>query len=613
VQTQSATLQHLEKQFWGRALKIADLNADGTLELHEFSLLMKAFGTELSKEEVEALYRRADADNSNDVSEEELASYLVGAHKDGELSKLIKRCPVSGAELTPGDDWGNLIYMSLCMDQGSGHTLQGSGDPAAGEAWMLKMSEWAPQSLGGSMSAGEALDPKGDEGNFSRIIVYDRASHRLVEEQISATLVLAMRNMYQSKMGAVMMATGAYNTLALMSQEEGRHMDSPESLKNIPTFLKSFSGEVDVSEALEPIDSFKCFNEFFYRKLKPEARPIAQPKDMDVVVSAADCRLSAFATVDEATRCWIKGRKFSLKGLLADGSKRVKGDASDTLAPEFEGGSMFIFRLAPQDYHRFHLPVSGTIRCIRHVRGKLYTVNPIAVASTYANVFTQNKRAVVIIDSPQFGPVAVVCIGATMVGSIEFTAEEGKAYSKGDELGYFAFGGSTVITVFARGKIAIDEDLLHNSGKSLETLVKMGVRLGCHPESPHLLSPSFNAHTIAELQSQTQHLAPLHQAMAGAHITDSPGATQGGAGGSQRPLSRQATAIPVHRHLGHEASLEQASSSSDEGDEGDDDFDGDMDEDDRVAAAAAAAAAAAHSRSGAAAGPPAAGPAGPGP
>jgi hypothetical protein len=135
---------------------------------------------------------------------------------------------------------------------------QGSGDPAAGEAWMLKMSEWAPQSLGGSMSAGEALDPKGDEGklpiverslnlpslskditavdltwngaaspqlqslaaklvmpalnkcqrlvrssagNFSRIIVYDRASHRLVEEQISATLVLAMRNMYQSKVG----------------------------------------------------------------------------------------------------------------------------------------------------------------------------------------------------------------------------------------------------------------------------------------------------------------------------------------------------------------------------------------------------------------------------
>lgn len=126
---------------------------------------------------------------------------------------------MSGAELTPGDDWGNLIYMSLCMDQGSGHTLQarfvlctahriahthirlayadmkpccqvavmqtqgsdglkstarsarcpilflqGSGDPSAGEAWMLKMSEWAPQSLGGSMSAGEALDPKGDEG-----------------------------------------------------------------------------------------------------------------------------------------------------------------------------------------------------------------------------------------------------------------------------------------------------------------------------------------------------------------------------------------------------------------------------------------------------------------
>ena len=78
------------------------------------------------------------------------------------------------------------------------------------------------------------------------------------------------------------------------------------------------------------------------------------------------------------------------------------------------------------------------------------------------------------------------------------------------------------------------------SGKSLETLVKMGVRLGCHPDSPHLLSPSFNAHTIAELQSQTQHLAPLHQAMAGAHITDSPGATQGALEGHHSMYSMSA-------------------------------------------------------------------------
>lgn len=573
VQTQSATLQHLERQFWGRALKIADLNADGSLELHEFRLLMQAFGTELSTSEIEALYRKADADGSNDVSEEELARCLADAHKDGELSKLIKRCPVSGAELTPGDDWGNLIYMTLCMDQGSGHTLQGNEDPTkAGEAWMLKMSEWAPQSLGGDMSAGEVLDPKGEEGNFSRIIVYDRASHRLVEEQISPTLVLAMRNMYQSRMGAVMMRTGAYSTLTLMSQEEGRHMDSPESVKNIPTFLKSFSGEVDISEALDSLDSFKSFNEFFYRKLKPEARPIAQPKDDDVVVSAADCRLSAFATIDDATRCWIKGRKFSLAGLLADGSKRVRGEGGDALAPEFEGGSMFVFRLAPQDYHRFHFPVSGTIRSIRHVRGKLYTVNPIAVASTYANVFTQNKRAVVTIDSPVFGPVAVICIGATMVGSIVFTAEEGKSYSKGDELGFFAFGGSTVIAVFAKDKIAIDQDILHNSAKSLETLVKMGVRLGCAPNSPHLASPSVNAATIAELQSQTQHLAPLHEAMGDVHIAEPgaaapEGAAEGDAG--KRKLKRQATAIPVNRHLETTFSMEQSTSSSDDADDTD--------------------------------------------
>jgi len=539
VQTQSATLHHLERQFWGRALSIADLDANGTLELHEFKILMQSFGTELGEAELEALYAKADVDGSDDVNEQELAECLAQSHQDGELSKLIKRCPVSGAELVPGDDWGNLIYLSLVMDQGSGHTLQ-DADPGPGETWMLKMSEWAPQSLGGSMAAGGSMAPMGEDGNASRIIVYDRASHRLVEEQISPTLVLAMRNMYQSKMGFMAMRAGTYSSLTLMSKEEGRHMDSPDSVKNIPNFLKTFSGEVDISEAAEPLDSFKTFNQFFYRKLKPSARPIAMASSPDVAVSAADCRLSAFATVTDATRCWIKGRKFSLRGLLADDTKVGKSDGQQ-LAKEFEGGSMLIFRLAPQDYHRFHLPVGGTIRSIRHVRGKLLTVNPIAVASTYANVFTQNKRAVVVVDSPDFGPVAIICIGATMVGSIVFTGEVGKTYNKGDELGYFAFGGSTVIALFGPDALTIDSDLLHNSSRSLETLVKMGGRLGCHPKSAHLHTPSMDAQAIDELTKQTEHLAPIHEAMDGLQMSP-----KGPKGASPRALLRQKTAIPVH-------------------------------------------------------------------
>lgn len=71
-----------------------------------------------------------------------------------------------------------------------------------------------------------------------------------------------------------------------------------------------------------------------------------------------------------------------------------------------------------QDYHRFHFPVGGTLKSISHVRGRLYTVNPIAVNSTFCNVFTENKRAVCVIDSPDFGEVAFIAVGATMVRNL---------------------------------------------------------------------------------------------------------------------------------------------------------------------------------------------------
>lgn len=149
-------------------------------------------------------------------------------------------------------------------------------------------------------------------------------------------------------------------------------------------------------------------------------------------------------------------------------------------------GSLVIFRLAPQDYHRFHVPVSGTIEKFVDIPGCLYTVNPIAVNSKYCNVFTENKRVVSIISTREFGKVAFVAIGATMVGSITFTKKKGDYVRKGDEFGYFSFGGSTVICVFEKDSIEIDVDLLANSARSLETLVAVGMTLGVskkkHPE-----------------------------------------------------------------------------------------------------------------------------------
>ena len=111
----------------------------------------------------------------------------------------------------------------------------------------------------------------------------------------------------------------------------------------------------------------ETFNEFFYRKLKPEARPVEAPADPTRLVSAADCRMMAFETVNEATRLWIKGREFSVSRLL--------GPAYSDQAERYNGGALCIFRLAPQDYHRFHSPVDGTIGPMKYIPGEYYTVN----------------------------------------------------------------------------------------------------------------------------------------------------------------------------------------------------------------------------------------------
>ncbi|KAK9807507.1 hypothetical protein WJX72_001112 [[Myrmecia] bisecta] len=480
ISAEAASLESLEVQFWKRILAMADLNGDHVLSVEEFKGLLQAFGNTLTEEELHSLFAKADRDKDGLVDESELAR-LLATEDRADLTSLLKRCPVTGAELTPGDDWSNLIYMTLMMDEGTGQLLQGGFTTAdhGSRAWMLKLSEWATQPLVA------ALPKKGKQEagglrvgrNADHILVYDRASKRIVEERIAPYLIMAMRNMYQSPVGVAMMRAGAYRALQDVTDREGKHMNSPASVKEIPKFLSGFEGELDMSEVLEPVGSFKNFNEFFYRKLKAGARPVAQAEHGSVVVSAADARLITFDSVDAATRLWIKGRHFSVAGLLAD------TEAGSPLATAYEGGTMVIFRLAPQDYHRFHFPVSGTLRSLREVPGKLYTVNPIAVNSTYTDVFTENKRAVCMIDTPEFGEVAFVAIGATMVGSINFTAKVGKAAQKGDELGFFAFGGSTTIALFKKGMVVIDQDLVVNSNKSLETLVKMGERVGVQPGS----------------------------------------------------------------------------------------------------------------------------------
>jgi len=275
-----------------------------------------------------------------------------------------------------------------------------------------------------------------------------------------------MRVMYSTREGKFAVDSLHINSLLKhLTEQQGKKFNNPASKKEIEHFIQFHN--LNKEEILDSLDSFKNFNEFFYRKLKPSARPIAEASNQKVAVSPGDCRLNVFTSIEEATKIWIKGKKFSLTNLLKD----------DALAKEYSGGSLVIARLAPQDYHRFHSPVSGTLGKFTPYTGTYYTVNPIAIRDTI-DVYTENKRQRVTIKSPEFGDVIYITVGATMVGSIVYTAKEGQTVKKGDELGYFAFGGSTVLVLFKKGTINFDEDLKVNSMKPIETLVKIGSRLG---------------------------------------------------------------------------------------------------------------------------------------
>lgn len=245
-----------------------------------------------------------------------------------------------------------------------------------------------------------------------------------------------------------------------MSYKQGRKYDDPTSAREIRSFINFH--QLDMSEVRKPIEDFKNFNEFFYRQLKPDARPCSAPSNTKIIVSPADCRSVVFNTLTEATKIWVKGREFSVDRLL--------GNAYPQDAKRYVNGAMGIFRLAPQDYHRFHIPVDGIMDKPKLIEGEYYTVNPMAIRSAL-DVYSENIRYVVPIDSVSHGRVMVICVGAMMVGSTVITRGQGEEVHRAEELGYFKFGGSTILLLFEQGVMRFDDDLVDNSNGALETLV----------------------------------------------------------------------------------------------------------------------------------------------
>lgn len=246
--------------------------------------------------------------------------------------------------------------------------------------------------------------------------------------------------------------------ISLFSSFVGYLQKRKSSAAKIAPFIEAY--EVDASEFAER--NFESFNDFFIRKLKSERRPLVS--DPGRVAMPADGRYLVYPRYD---RFFVKGQEFNLESFLQN---------SD-LARRFSEGSMAIVRLCPTDYHRFHFPCDGLPSEPRLINGFLYSVNPIALRKNIS-ILSQNKRVITEIETERFGTLLYIEIGATCVGSIHQTFTPNQPIRKGDEKGYFEFGGSCIVLLFEKDRIEFDPDLVANSRHGLETRANFGESLG---------------------------------------------------------------------------------------------------------------------------------------
>lgn len=266
----------------------------------------------------------------------------------------------------------------------------------------------------------------------------------------------ALKFLYGSTLGRI--GLWAMVCRVWFSRFYGWLMDRGSSRKKIQPFIKEYG--VDVETFKEGVESFNTFNEFFYRELKAEARPINGGEE--VVVFPADGRHMGFQNVNELNGVFVKNQRFDIGGLLGDKAE----------AKKYKEGTFILSRLCPVDYHRFHFPVEGVAEESKILNGNLYSVNPMALRQNL-KILSENKRSKTIINTKSFGRVIMLEIGATCVGSIIQTYKTG-GVAKGEEKGYFKFGGSSTIILFEPGKVKLSEDLREQSAQGRELYAMMG-------------------------------------------------------------------------------------------------------------------------------------------
>lgn len=265
----------------------------------------------------------------------------------------------------------------------------------------------------------------------------------------------ALKFLYENPFGRIILKG---ITLPFVSSIVGKYMSSSLSKRRIEKFISANGINMEEYEDRD----FHSFNDFFTRKIKGDRRPL--PQDKEVLFSPCDGKLSAYK-IDKDTVLPVKGSHYTISQLLNN----------NDLAEKYSDGYCLVFRLAVDDYHRYSYIDSGVKGENVKIKGKLHTVQPIALEKS--PVFLQNSREYTVMHTENFGDVVQVEVGALMVGKIKNHQGKGRMI-RGEEKGMFLFGGSTIILLLNSGEVQVEELFFENTKNHLETVIKLGEPLG---------------------------------------------------------------------------------------------------------------------------------------
>ncbi len=263
-----------------------------------------------------------------------------------------------------------------------------------------------------------------------------------------------LRHLYETNVGRGLLKVFVK---PFISKIAGFVLNTRLSSLAIKKFVKN--NNIDMSEYEEK--SYRSYNEFFIRKIKEGKRPV--DRNESHFMSPCDSKLSVYQ-IHKDGRFYIKDTAYTFYELTR----------SKELEREFLGGYLLVFRLSVEDYHRYSYVDDGIKTDNIVINGFYHTVNPIA--NDNLPIYKENQREYSILRSKHFDNILMMEVGAMMVGKIVNYHQEALV-KRGEEKGRFEFGGSTVILAVKKNIISIDQDILYNSGKGIETKVRLGERI----------------------------------------------------------------------------------------------------------------------------------------